>query len=89
MQAFYNGLNYSTRELEDKACRGSIKTKTARKANQLFEELVKNHYQAPSEISVGRKQGGILELDRMSSLKAKFEVLIRLCQVGVRNQQNL
>ena len=67
----------------DAACGGSITTKTAREANQLFEELMKNNYQAPSEISVGRRQGGILELDRMSSLEAKFEALM-----AKLNQQN-
>ena len=39
----------------DVVCGGSITTKTARKANQLFEELAKNNYQAPSERSVGRR----------------------------------
>ena len=60
----------------DKACGGSITTKIAREANKLFEELAKNNYQPPSERSVGRRQGSILKLDRMSSLEAKFEALM-------------
>ena len=76
VQTFYNGLNYSKRSLVDSACGGSITTKTSREANQLFEELAKNGYQAPSERRIRRKQGGILELDRMSSLEAKFDALI-------------
>ena len=56
VQTFYNGLNYSTRALVDSACGGLITTKTAREANQLFEELAKNHYQAPSERNTRRRQ---------------------------------
>ena len=69
VQTFYNGLNYVTRALADSACGGSITVKTIREANQLFEELAKNNYQAPLERGVIRKQGGMLEL-------AKFEALI-------------
>ena len=47
-----------------------------KEANQSFEELAKNNYQAPSERSIGRRQGGILELDRVSSLEAKIEALM-------------
>ena len=83
VQTFYNGLNCSTRALVDAACGGSITTKTVREANQLFEELAKNNYQAPSKRSIGRKKGGILELDRMSSLEAKFDALMTKL-----NQQN-
>ena len=64
------------RTLVDEACGGSITTKTAREANQLFEELTKNHYQAPLERNIGRRQGGLIEVDRMSSLEAKFDALM-------------
>ena len=63
MQTLYNGLNYSIRALVDAACGGSITIKMDKEANQLFEELVKNNYQASSERSIGRRQGGIFELD--------------------------
>ena len=42
-------------------------------ANKLFDELAKNNYQATSERSVGRRQGGLYEVDWMSSLEVKFE----------------
>ena len=48
----------------------------AKEAHQLFEELAKNNYEAPSEISSGRKPCGILEMDRVSSLEAKFDALM-------------
>ena len=76
VQIFYNGLNYSTRALVDVVCGGSITMKTAREANLMFEELVKNNYQPPSERGDGRKQGGLHEVDRMSSLEVNFEALI-------------
>ena len=69
MQTLYNGLNYSTRALVDAACGGSITSKMAKEANQLFEELAKNNYQEPFERFIGRKQSGILELDRVSFLE--------------------
>ena len=59
--------------------------KTAREANLMFEELAKNNYQPPSERGDGRQQGGISEVDRISSLEAKFEALMtRLNQQSVR-----
>ena len=50
--------------------------KTTREANLLFEKLAKNNYQPPSERSDGRRQGGIHESYRISSLEAKFETLM-------------
>ena len=85
VHTFYNGLNYSMRALVDASCGGSITTKTVREANQLFEELAKNNYQAPSERNTGRNQGGLIEVDRMSSLEEKFDALItRLNQQAPR-----
>ena len=57
-------------------CGGSITMKTAREANLMFEELAKNNYQPPSERGDGRRQGVLHEVDRMSSLEAKFEALM-------------
>ena len=59
----YNGLNYSTRALIDAVYGGSITSKTTKEANMVFEELAKNNYPEPSERSIGRRQGGILELE--------------------------
>ena len=60
----------------DAACGGSITMKTTREANLIFEELAKNNYQHPYERGDGRRQGGLHEVDRMSSLEAKFEALM-------------
>ena len=76
VQIFYNGLNDSTKGLVDVACGDSITMKTAREANLMFEELAKNNYQPPFERCDGRRQWGLHEVDRMSSLEAKFEALM-------------
>ena len=52
----------------DVACGGSITSKTARVAYQVFEELAKHNYQAPLERSLGMKPTGLLEIDKISSL---------------------
>ena len=59
----YNGLNYSTRALIDVVYGGSIISKTRKEENIVFDELAKNNYPVPFERSIGRRQGGILELD--------------------------
>ena len=58
------------------ACGESIITKITRESNQPFEELAKNKHQPPLERNVGKRQGGILEMDRVSSLETKFEALM-------------
>ena len=61
--------------------------KTIREANLMFEGLAKNNYQPPSKRGEGRKQGGIHEIDRISSLEAKFEALMtRLNQQPPKEQ---
>ena len=42
----------------------------------MFEELAKYYYQRSSERGDDRKQGGIHEIDRISSLEEKFEALM-------------
>ena len=46
--------------------------KTTREVNLMFEELAKNNYQPPSKRSDGKRQRGIHEIDRISSLEAKI-----------------
>ena len=72
----YNGLNYSTRALTNATSGDSITCKKTKEENQLFEELAKKNYEAPSKRSIGRRQGGILELDRVLFVEAKFEALM-------------
>ena len=73
MQTLYNGLTYSTKALVDATSGGSITSKMTKEANQLFDELAWNNYQASSERYVRIRQGGILELDRVSFLKLNMK----------------
>ena len=66
-ERYNKGLNYSIRALVDATCEGSITMKTTREANLMFEELAKNNYQPPSERGDERKQGGLHEVDGISS----------------------
>ena len=60
----------------DAACGGSITMKIAREANVMFKDLAKNNYHPLFERDNGRKQGESHEIDRMSSLEAKYEALM-------------
>ena len=56
-----------------------------RESNKLFEELAKNKYQTPSKRNTGRRQRGLNEVDRRSSLEEKFDALMtRLNQQALR-----
>ena len=54
----------------------------------IFKELTKNNYQPPSERGDGRRQGGIHEIDRISSLEAKFEAEPTLGEIAYRQSRN-
>ena len=56
VQIFYNGVTYASRTSTDTTSRGTITRKTTQETHELLEELAKNNYQAPLEISVGRKK---------------------------------
>ena len=59
--------------------------KTTREVNVMFEELAKNKYQPSFERGDGRRQGGIHEIDKISSLEAKFDALMtRLNQQALK-----
>ena len=73
-QTFYNGLNYAPRSTIDAALGGSITSKIAIEACRLFEELAKNNYQVSSDRSLGRRPGGVLEVDQLSAIQAQLVV---------------
>ena len=63
--------------------------KTAQEANFMFEELVKNNYQPSSMRGDDRRLGGIHEIDRISSLEAKFEALMTRLNQQAQNEPTL
>ena len=79
MDIFYHATNYSSKGIIDVACCRAFKSKSAEEANQLIEDLAKRNYRAPSETSVSNnkfREGGIIELNKMSAIKAKLDALM-------------
>ena len=71
-------MKYTSRGIIDAACCGAGKRKSAEVARQLIEDLVKSNYKAPFETlgSSNRLKGrGVIELNRMTTIEAKLDVL--------------
>ena len=80
MDIFYHAMNYSSKGIIGAAYCGAFKRKSVEEANQLIEELVKSTYRAPIETSrsSSRLKGvGMLELNRMTKIEAKLDVMMR------------
>ena len=76
---FYHAMNYSSKGIIDATCCGAFKRKSAEKANKLIEDLAKRNYRALAKTlgsSSRLKGGGMLELNRMTTIKAKLDVLM-------------
>ena len=64
----------------DAAYCGAFKRKSAEEAKQLIEDLEKSNYRAPSETSESRsrlKGSGVIELNRIISIEAKLDALMK------------
>ena len=80
MDTFYHAMNYTSKGITDAACCRAFKRKSAEEAKQLIEDLSKCNYKAPSETlgSISRLKGsGMLELNRMTTIEAKLDALMR------------
>ena len=56
-----------------------LREKNAEEANQIIEDLAKINYKAPSETSRSNSRlrgGGIIELNKMSTIKAKLDAMM-------------
>ena len=63
----------------DATSREAFRRKNDEEVTQLIEELVKSNYRASSEAlgsSSRLKGGGVIELNKMSTIKAKLDVLM-------------
>ena len=79
MDIFYHGMNYSSKQTVDAAFGGALRRKSADKATQLIKVLAKSNYRAPSEASRRSsryKKGGVIELKKMTTIKAKLDAII-------------
>ena len=67
------------KDIIDAACYGAFKRKSVEEARQLIEDLAKCNYKAPFEAlgSSSRLKGsGVIELNRMTTIEAKFDALM-------------
>ena len=79
MDIFYHAMNYTSKGTVDAASGGAFRRKSVEEATQLIEELAKRNYKAPSEASesISRLRiGGVIELNKMTSIKVKLDVIM-------------
>ena len=87
MDIFYHSMNYSSKGIIDAAYCGAFKRRSVEEARQLIEELSKCNYKAPSEASGSSsriKGSGVIELNRMTAIKAKFDALMNKLGINER-----
>ena len=86
MDIFYHSMNYTSKGIIDAACCGAFKRKSAEEAKQLIEDLAKCNYTAPSKPSGSSnklKEGGMIEMNRMTTIEEKLDALMR--KMGEKN----
>ena len=78
MDIFYHAMNYTSKGILDATCYGAIKRKSAEEANQLIKDQAKSNYKSPFETSGSnnRLRGGVIELNRMSAIEVKLDLLM-------------
>ena len=92
MDIFYHAMNYTSKWIIDAAYCGAFKRKSAEEANQLIEDLAKSNYKAPSEtLGSSRKLrgSGVIELNKMSTIKAKLDALMTKVNNQDRRNQSV
>ena len=76
---FLSFHEYASKGIIDAACCKAFKRKITEEARQLIEDLAKCNYKAPSKASRSSsklKGSGVIELNRMTIIEAKFDALM-------------
>ena len=79
MDIFYHSMNYTSKGIIDAACGGAFIRRRAEEARQLIEDLARCNMRPPSESSRSSsraKGNGMIELNKMSAIEAKLDVLM-------------
>ena len=79
MDISYHAMNYSLKGIIDAACCGAFRKKSVEKANQNIEDWAKSNYKGPTETSRssnGFRRGGMLKLNKMTTIEAKLDALM-------------
>ena len=72
-------MNFASKGIIDVSCCGDFRRRSAEEARQLIKDLAKCNYKAPSEASgsSNRLRGsGLIELNRMTTIKAKLDAVM-------------
>ena len=91
MDIFYHAMNYTFTRIIDAACCGALKRKSAKEENQLIEDLAKRNYKAPFETSGSSsrlRESGVIELNTMSTIKAKLDALMNKVSMQKRTNRS-
>ena len=76
---FNHSMNYASKGIIDAACCGACRRKSDEEARKLIEDLSKCNYKAPSEASRSSnrlKGSGLIELNHVSAIEAKLDVVM-------------
>ena len=78
MDIFYHAMNYTSKGTMDATSGGAFRRKSIKEATKLINEVAKSNYRAPSEASgsSSRLRGGVLELNKMSTIEAKLDTIM-------------
>ena len=79
MDIVYHSLNDTSKGIIDASCCGAFKRKSAEEARDLIEDLAECNMKPPSESSgsSSRTRGsGVIELNRMTTMEAKINVIM-------------
>ena len=79
MDIFYHSMNDTSKGIIDASCCGAFKRKSAEEARDLIEDLAKCNMKNPSESSGSNnitKGSGIIELNKMTAMEAKLDVIM-------------
>ena len=79
MDIFYHSMNYTSKGIIDAASGGAFRRRRAEEARQLIEDLARCNMRNASESSGSSskaKGNGMIELNKMSAIKAKLDALM-------------
>ena len=81
LDIFYHAINYASKGIIYASCCGAFKRRSGEKVREPIEDLAKCNYKAPSETSGSSsrlKGNGLIGLDRMTSIEAKLDEVMKI-----------
>ena len=81
MDIFYHSMNDTSKGIIDASCCGAFKRKSAEEVRDLIEDLARCNMKNPSGSSGSNSRArgsGIIELNKMTAMEAKLDVIMHL-----------